>query len=71
MHVNIHNSVVFYHSQHVSASSGSSYTGYEILTAATPKMLCRGQLLEVTGARVLRNIGTFVRNYRTSLLRRA
>ena len=70
MHVNIHNNVVFYRSQHVSTSSGSSYTGYEILTAVTPKMLCPSQLLEVAGAMVLRNIGTFVRNYGMSLLRR-
>lgn len=69
MHVNIHNSIVFYRS-HVSTSSGSSYTGYEILTAVTPKMLCPSQLLEVLGAMVLRNIGRFVRNYGTSLLRR-
>jgi len=70
MHLNTRNSIVFYHSQHVSASSGSSYTGYEILTAVTPKMLCPSQLLEVAGAMVLRNIGTFVQNYGTSLLRR-
>lgn len=70
MRVYIHNSIVFYRSQHVSTSSGSSYTGYEILTAVTANMLRPSQLLEIAGVMVLRNIGTFVRNYGSSLLRR-